>query len=152
MIERPTDSIIVQVACRYLAPFVQLYGLYIITHGHYFPGGGFQGGVIWAASFILLAIAEGQDAVKKILAERIRMLLAAGGTAIFAGIGVVAMLFAGEYLDYGAIIVPGLEVPYVRYFAILAVEIGIGIAVMGAICLIFLEFITLESITEKEYD
>jgi multicomponent Na+:H+ antiporter subunit B len=75
------------------------------------------------------------------------MLLAAGGIAIFAGIGIIAMLFGGEYLDYGAIIVPGLEVPYVRYFAILVVEIGIGIMVMGAMILIFLEFIT-----EREYD
>jgi multicomponent Na+:H+ antiporter subunit B len=147
MIERPTDSIIVQMACRYLAPFIQLYGLYIIAHGHYFPGGGFQGGVIWAASFILLVISYGQNVVKKLLSEKLRMLLAAGGIAIFAGIGIIAMLFGGEYLDYGAIIVPGIEVPYVRYFAILVVEIGIGILVMGAMILIFLEFIT-----EKEYD
>jgi multicomponent Na+:H+ antiporter subunit B len=147
MIGRSTDSIIVQMVCRYLAPFIQLYGLYIIAHGHYFPGGGFQGGVIWAASFILLVISDGQDVVKKLLSEKLRMLLAAGGIAIFAGIGIIAMLFGGEYLDYGAIIVPGLEVPYVRYFAILVVEIAIGIMVMGAMILIFLEFIT-----EKEYD
>lgn len=147
MIGRPTDSIIVQMACRYLAPFIQLYGLYIIAHGHYFPGGGFQGGVIWAASFILLVISHGQNVVQKLLSEKLRMLLAAGGIAIFAGIGIIAMLFGGKYLDYGAIIVPGLEVPYVRYFAILVVEIGIGILVMGAMILIFLEFIT-----EKEYD
>jgi multicomponent Na+:H+ antiporter subunit B len=147
MIGRSTDSIIVQMVCRYLAPFIQLYGLYIIAHGHYFPGGGFQGGVIWAASFILLVISDGQNVVKKLLSEKLRMLLAAGGITIFAGIGIVAMLFGGEYLDYGAIIVPGLEVPYVRYFAILVVEIAIGIMVMGAMILIFLEFIT-----EKEYD
>jgi multicomponent Na+:H+ antiporter subunit B len=147
MIGRSTDSIIVQMVCRYLAPFIQLYGLYIIAHGHYFPGGGFQGGVIWAASFILLVISDGQDVVKKLLSEKLRMLLAAGGIAIFAGIGIIAMLFGGEYLNYGAIIVPGLEVPYVRYFAILVVEIAIGIMVMGAMILIFLEFIT-----EKEYD
>ncbi|MBE0599512.1 MAG: MnhB domain-containing protein, partial [Desulfuromonadales bacterium] len=26
-----------------MIPFTQLFGLYVIVHGHYSPGGGFQG-------------------------------------------------------------------------------------------------------------
>ena len=59
------QSIIVKTVCRLLAPFIQLFGLYVIMHGHSSPGGGFQGGVILASSFILLAIAYGIDEVKR---------------------------------------------------------------------------------------
>ncbi|MCK4691085.1 MAG: MnhB domain-containing protein [Desulfuromonadales bacterium] len=40
------ESLIIQTAVRILVPFIQLFGLYVIVHGHYSPGGGFQGGVI----------------------------------------------------------------------------------------------------------
>ena len=40
------QSLIVRTLARVLVPFVQLFGLYVIVHGHSSPGGGFQGGVI----------------------------------------------------------------------------------------------------------
>ena len=39
----PYDMII-NLTCRLIVPFVQLFALYVIAHGHYSPGGGFQGG------------------------------------------------------------------------------------------------------------
>jgi len=42
-----------------MTPFIQMFGLYIIFHGHLTPGGGFQGGALIGASFILLAVAFG---------------------------------------------------------------------------------------------
>ena len=38
------ESLIIQTSVRIMVPFIQLYGLYVIVHGHYSPGGGFQGG------------------------------------------------------------------------------------------------------------
>ena len=58
-------DIIIRTVCRLLVPFVQLFGLYVIMHGHSSPGGGFQGGVIIASSFILLAMGDGYDEVKR---------------------------------------------------------------------------------------
>ncbi len=52
----PHQALIVKTICRLLVPFMQLFALYVIAHGHHSPGGGFQGGVILGASFILLAI------------------------------------------------------------------------------------------------
>ena len=48
------ENIIIRTLCRFLIPFIQLFGLYVIAHGHGSPGGGFQGGCILAASFILI--------------------------------------------------------------------------------------------------
>ena len=45
----------------FLIPFMQLYSLYLIAHGDLGPGGGFQGGAIFAASLILYAIVFGLD-------------------------------------------------------------------------------------------
>ncbi|MDZ7852581.1 MAG: MnhB domain-containing protein [Halomonas sp.] len=37
-----------------LVPVVALFGVYIFTHGHLTPGGGFQGGVILVSALLLL--------------------------------------------------------------------------------------------------
>ena len=42
----PGEDLIIKTAVRLLVPFAQLFGLYVVVHGHYSPGGGFQGGVI----------------------------------------------------------------------------------------------------------
>ena len=56
------ESLITQMSVRLMVPFIQLFGLYVIAHGHYSPGGGFQGGVALGASFILYALVFGLDA------------------------------------------------------------------------------------------
>ena len=38
-----SDNLIIRVSARMMVPFIQLFGLYVIVHGHYSPGGGFQG-------------------------------------------------------------------------------------------------------------
>jgi multicomponent Na+:H+ antiporter subunit B len=35
-------DLIIRTTCRLLIPFIQLFGLYVIAHGHHSPGGGFQ--------------------------------------------------------------------------------------------------------------
>ncbi|MFV1996094.1 MAG: hydrogen gas-evolving membrane-bound hydrogenase subunit E, partial [Verrucomicrobiales bacterium] len=50
------SNLVITTTCRLLVPVIQLFGLYVVAHGHYSPGGGFQGGVVLGASFILLAI------------------------------------------------------------------------------------------------
>ena len=43
-VDQINDSLIIRVAARFMTPFIQVFGLYVIAHGHYSPGGGFQGG------------------------------------------------------------------------------------------------------------
>jgi multisubunit Na+/H+ antiporter MnhB subunit len=45
-------SEVVRVVCALLSPFIALFGIYVIAHGHYGPGGGFAGGCSsrWAPS------------------------------------------------------------------------------------------------------
>ena len=52
MIERD-NSVVVTTFVRFLVPTAQLFGLYVLAHGHESPGGGFQAGVILAAAYVL---------------------------------------------------------------------------------------------------
>ncbi len=133
------ESIIVKTVCRLLAPFIQLFGLYVIMHGHSSPGGGFQGGVILASSFILLAIGYGMAAVKRRLSLGALMTLTSAGVLIYAGIGVVCVLLGANYLDYGI-----LPLPDARSLGMLGIEIGVGMTVMAAMVSIFHDLITFE--------
>jgi len=46
-------SLILSTGCKFLFPFILIFGTYIFIHGHLTPGGGFQGGAIIASAFVL---------------------------------------------------------------------------------------------------
>ena len=127
----PAGSLIIQTVCRIMIPFMQLFALYVVAHGHYSPGGGFQGGVILGASLILLAIAfDLQKAMKKI-SEKRTIIVASAGVLLYAGIGVVAILLGGSFLDYSAwhVLLPATDEVMARSHGMLGVEIGVALTV-----------------------
>ncbi len=132
-------DLIVQSTCRVIVPFIQLFGLYVIAHGHHSPGGGFQGGVILGASFILFAICFNLRSAVSRMGEKMTAFLCALGVLIYAGVGAVCMLFNTNYLDYSALShILGVNPVTARSYGILFVEIGVGIAVMAVmICLYY---------------
>ena len=130
-------DLIVRMVCRGLAPFIQLFGLYVIMHGHSSPGGGFQGGVILASSFILLAMAEGSETLRRRLSLTALSGFMSAGVLLYAGIGVVCLVLGANYLDYG--VLPFSEP---RSVGMLVIEIGIGITVTAAMLSIFRDLLT----------
>ena len=133
------DSIIIKTLSRLLIPFIQFFGLYVIMHGHSSPGGGFQGGVILGAGFILLAISFGIDEARKRFSERVVAVLTSAGVFIFAGLGLLCLVLGANSLDYGI-----LTVVEPRSLGMLGVEIGIGITVMAVMISIFRDLLTFE--------
>ena len=131
----PFGSPVLDAACRMLVPFVLLFAVYVVAHGHDSPGGGFQGGTILAAAIILIRLVHGQEAIWGL--TRVGALrLACGGVGLFAGIGFLCLPFAGNYLDYGALPLP-LETVTVRFVGTLGIEAGVAMAVTGVLVLIF---------------
>ncbi|MDL1969381.1 MAG: Na(+)/H(+) antiporter subunit B [Candidatus Desulfofervidaceae bacterium] len=131
------ESIIVKTLGRLLAPFIQLFALYVIAHGHESPGGGFQGGVILGASFILLAVVYGLDEARKRMPDKLMIALVAIGVFIYAGTGALCLLYGGNFLDYSKLPFP-VGPAEARALGILSVEIGVGITVMAVMLSIFL--------------
>ncbi|HEX9873612.1 MAG TPA: Na(+)/H(+) antiporter subunit B [Deferrimonas sp.] len=132
------ESLIIQTSVRLLVPFIQLFGLYIIVHGHYSPGGGFQGGVVLGASFILLALAFDLRTSTRYLSERANMLLGNAGVLVYVGTGFLCAVMGGLFLDYSALdrIVPLGAIEW-RSFGIFMVEVGVGLAVMNIMVSLF---------------
>ena len=123
-------DLIVTHTVRLLVPIIQLFAFYVLAHGHVSPGGGFQGGVIMGASFILVALAWNLPRALDRLSVDRAILLAGVGILIYAGIGLLAMFLGGEFLDYAELstIFP-VSREMARYHAMLGVEIGVAFTV-----------------------
>ena len=133
----PHDSIVIRVTSSAMVPFIQLFALYVIVHGHYSPGGGFQGGIILAVSIMLMRLYLGKEAADKKFSTRLVAAIAAVGMLIFMLAGLIPMTAGGMFLDFGSLPIPGVAEADLRYFGILIVEIAIGLTVFGTLVLIF---------------
>ena len=85
-------DLIVTNTVRLLVPVIQIFAFYVLAHGHVSPGGGFQGGVLMGASFILIALSW--DLQTALIRFPLNWTTILGGLGIFlyAGIGLLSML------------------------------------------------------------
>ena len=127
---------ILDVVSRKLAPYMFLFGLYLVTYGDVSPGGGFQGGVVIASGIILLAMAKGADAAeehfpreKLALSEAVTfaLILAAGMGGVLVGAGFLA--------DF---VTDSVELALLRAPFIFVLNVLIGVKVAAGVSLICL--------------
>jgi multisubunit Na+/H+ antiporter MnhB subunit len=90
-------SSILQTATRFLMPLLLLFALFLLWRGHNEPGGGFVGGLVVAASFVLYAMAYGVDAGRRALLVSPSTLLG-GGLLIALISGVPAILIGRPFM------------------------------------------------------
>jgi len=148
---KDSHDVIVKTLARLLAPFIVVYALYVVMHGHHSPGGGFQGGVILAASFVLLVITHGLEQTRSRMSEKLAGAISSIGVFIYAGIGALCLLLGGNYLDYGKLSKIFLVSPAeARSLGILGIEIGVALAVMAAMCTIFFTIFTVGESPEDD--
>jgi multicomponent Na+:H+ antiporter subunit B len=121
------DQVVLRVITKLLVPYMLVFGCYVITHGEVGPGGGFQGGVILAAGFILYGVVFGKPALHAVAPRRVIDGLAAFGVLLFAGVGVWTMALGGRFLDYSYL--PGPEYGAAEALGMTLVEYGVGITV-----------------------
>jgi multicomponent Na+:H+ antiporter subunit B len=145
------EDLIITTLCRFLIPFIQLFGLYVIAHGHGSPGGGFQGGCILAASFMLYVVAFDIAEAKRRFSEKMITILCSLGVGIYALTGWMCMLLGGNFLDYGrlSMILP-VDPVKARYYGVFSIEVGVGITVMAVMVSLFLDLITKGTFEEEE--
>lgn len=90
-IKQPGMTLIVKTITRLTVGLILLYGIYIVTHGHLSPGGGFPGGVIIALSFIHLMLAFGKDLALKKLSEKLAAFFESLGAIMFLTIALLGI-------------------------------------------------------------
>ena len=148
---RESDDVIVKAVARLLVPFIVVYALYVVMHGHYSPGGGFQGGVILAASFVLLGVSHGLEKTRRRMSEKVAGVISSIGVLIYAGIGVLCLILGGNYLDYSKLSkILHVTQAEARSLGILGVEIGVALAVMAVMCVVFFAIFTVGESPEDD--
>jgi len=128
---------IILLVSRVVSPFIMLFALYVIFHGHYSPGGGFQGGTLLAAALLLIRLSAGRDVAQLQFKSILGTPLGSIGVLIYFGTGFAAMLFGGQFLNYHFLPFAGFKAADLRALGILLVEIGVGLAVMAILVSIY---------------
>jgi multicomponent Na+:H+ antiporter subunit B len=89
-------TLIVKTVTRLTVGLILLYGIYILSHGHISPGGGFAGGVIVALSFIHLMLAFGKEMALGKISKATASFFESIGAIMFITIALLG--FTGGYL------------------------------------------------------
>lgn len=126
---------VLRVVSKTLMPFILLFALYVLLHGEFGPGGGFQAGVIFGAGFILYTLMFGLGAVQRVLPMRTLVILGPIGVLLFAGVGLATMALGGGFLDYNELN-PG-NPSSGQVTGILLIEIGVGLTVAAVMVAMF---------------
>ncbi|MCM3766410.1 Na(+)/H(+) antiporter subunit B [Neobacillus niacini] len=96
---KKTNNIILESAITLLLFFIVLFSVYIFTAGHYYPGGGFIGGLMTAGAIVLLLITYDIKTVQQILPVNYRIITAIG--LLFAiGTSAGALFFDVPFLTH----------------------------------------------------
>jgi len=88
-------NFILKIGARLVFGLMVLFGVYMFTHGHLTPGGGFPGGSIIAASVLLLYMADNEFRAK------LKALKVTEGIAgsLYVIIGLLAIVLGGYFLQ-----------------------------------------------------
>lgn len=131
-------DVIFRVAAKIFIPFMLVFALYVQFHGDFGPGGGFQAGIVVAATVIFYSIIFGLEAAQKAFPPRIIELMVPAGVGIYAGVGVLGLLLGENYLNYSPL---AHDPAHGQEYGILLIEIGVLVTVSGTMVAIFYSFI-----------
>lgn len=138
---------IVKTVTRGIAGLILLYAIYIVLHGHLTPGGGFAGGVMAAAAFLLDVLARGSRE-KVADAKKGRASLAESlGVFAFWTVAVVGLI--GGTFFFANFLSRGEAFHLLSSGFIPLSNIAIGIEVAGGLFLIFFTLSVLKTGGQK---
>lgn len=137
------NNVIIHTISRLMIPFIQLYALYVMV-GTEGAGGGFQGGAIFAASFVLFVTAFGISEGRRKMPESWNAALNSLGVYLYAGIGLLCVILSygtAQYLNYAALPLSGIIGQAATRSLMIGdvVEVGIGLTVMSVFVSIFFD-------------
>jgi len=92
-------SRIVKTVTAFTFPFVMIYGLYIIAHGHLTPGGGFQGGAVVASGCAMILVAYGSIWTMGKIKEKNLSSLESLGAISFIGLAFLGLIFGSVFFN-----------------------------------------------------
>ena len=128
-------GLILPTATIYLMPVLVLFSLFLLLRGHNEPGGGFAGGLVAAAAFVLLSVASGVSVAKRALQVDPRSLVGVGLLLMLAAGAIAPLLYGEPYLTSHWWTIPVGDYD-VAVGTPLLFDIGVYLAVAGTVLLI----------------
>jgi multicomponent Na+:H+ antiporter subunit B len=128
---------ILRVATKVLVPLMLLFALYVQFHGELGPGGGFQAGVIIAASVVIYGLVFGLEAAQRVVPPILIDVLMPLGVAIYAGTGLLGLVLGRNYLNYSPL---GRDQVHGQELGISLIELGVATTVASVMIAIFYYF------------
>lgn len=124
------SSVILKTAARYLLPILLLFSVFLLLRGHYFPGGGFVGGLVASIAFVLHSFANGTEQTLKILKYEPLQLIPIG--LLVAAFSMLLPVFFGYPVMTGLWIEE--SIPLIGMLGTsLFFDIGVYLVVIGAV-------------------
>ncbi|MEX1297136.1 MAG: Na+/H+ antiporter subunit B [Candidatus Limnocylindrales bacterium] len=128
-------ALILPTATTYLMPVLVLFSLFLLLRGHNEPGGGFAGGLVAAAAFVLLSVASGVGEARRALQVDPRSLIGVGLLLMLVSGAIAPIVYGEPYLtSYWWTI--SLGEYDVSVGTPLLFDIGVYLAVAGTVLLI----------------
>jgi multicomponent Na+:H+ antiporter subunit B len=124
--------------CRVFATMLFLFGIYTVLHGTVTPGGGFQGGVLAASSFILLYLGESYVPWRRMLPSPV--LVALEGFGALAYVLCAAIPLAFGYAALQNVLPLGTWKDLYSGGLMVIVNIAVGLTVLGSFGALLVEF------------
>lgn len=123
------NSMILQTATRLLFPLLLIFSVFLFFRGHNEPGGGFIGGLVGAAAFVLFAIAFGTEVTRRLLRMDPRVMV---GWGLFLALvsGIMSMI-AGDAFFTGQWTFPIVFGNELHVGTPLIFDIGVYLVVVG---------------------
>ena len=134
----PTSSALRALSLGLVGPTIVL-GIYVIIHGQLTPGGGFQGGVVFAAAALIVFLGGEYVAMKVITPHALVEFSEAMGAAAYGLIGLGGLVFAGYFFQN--FLGGGVPGKLLSAGTIPLNSSGVGIEVTGAFLLLWSEFL-----------
>lgn len=131
------SSLILQTAARGLVSLMMLFSVFLLLRGHDEPGGGFIGGLVAAAAFILYAAAFDVTWARRVLGVEPQTLIGVG-LGLAAGSGIIALIATEPFLTGLWIepVIPGVGA--LPLSTVLLFDVGVFLVVLGITMLIVL--------------
>ena len=153
---------VIKTIIPFITPYLVLYALYIQLNGEVSPGGGFQAGVIFATAIISYDLIFCKRKPPSHFLHDALIICATIGVMIYAGTGVISLIFDYNYLDYDSITQIYNSHPELihshpeldsgssaemlnqvqddalgQHIGIFSIELGVGLTVASIMCLIY---------------
>ena len=127
-------SLLLRTVSSITIPFIFLFGLYVLFHGKVSPGGGFQGGAIWATGLVLHSLVYGASETRRIIPAKLLQFIACAGVIIYSGLGLIVVFMGGRFLEYNALFSSAHQS---QFFGVMLIEAGVHLTVFAVLSLIY---------------